>query len=145
MSVPEFWDLRDKSGIFQDISATWPVDANLTGGEHPDRVSFVGTSTSYFSVLAVGARLGRVYTVADSQPGFTEGITISDAFWHRMFGGDPNVLGRKIRLDGDLYSIIGVMPPGFRHPGRTAGTDVDVFAAAGFSADPFPKPPQRIS
>lgn len=145
LSVPELWDLRDKSGVFQDISVTWPVDANLTGGEHPDRVEFVGTSTSYFTMLGVQAQLGRVYTVADSQPGFTEGITISDAFWHRMFGADPQVLGKKIRLDGDLYTILGVMPPGFRHPGQALISEVDVFAAAGFNAAPFPTPPPRGS
>lgn len=143
MSVPEFWDLRDKSGVFQEISAAWPVDANLTGGEHPDRVEFLGTSTNYFTLLGAKAQLGRVYTVADSQPGFTEGITISDGFWHRMFGADPNVLGKKIRLDSDLYTIIGVMAPGFRHPGSSLGSEVEVFAAAGFSAAPFPVPPQR--
>jgi putative ABC transport system permease protein len=143
MSVPELWDLRDKAGIFQEISVTWPVDANLTGGEHPDRVQFVGTSTSYFTLLGVRPQLGRVYTVADSQPGFTEGITISDAFWHRMFGGDRNVLGKKIRLDGDLYTIIGVMPAEFHHPGHGVASEADVFAAAGFAANPFPTPPLR--
>jgi predicted permease len=143
MSVPELWDLRNKSGVFQEISAAWPVDANLTGGEHPDRVEFLGTSTNYFTLLGVRAQLGRVYTVEDSQPGFTEGITISDGFWHRTFGGDPNVLGKKIRLDGDLYTILGVLPPGFRHPGSSLGSEVEVFAAAGFSAAPFPAPPQR--
>jgi predicted permease len=145
MSVPELWDLRDKSGIFQDISVAWPVDANLTGGEHPDRIEFLGTSTSYFTLLGVQAQLGRVYTVQDSQPGFTEGIAISDAFWHSMFGADPNVLGKKIRLDGDLYTILGVLPSGFHHPGRSLGSEVEVFAAAGFNAAPFPTPPQRAS
>jgi len=143
MSVPELWDLRDKAAVFQEISPVWPVDANLTGGEHPDRVEFLGTSTNYFTLLGARAQVGRVYTVEDSQPGFTEGIVISDGFWHRMFGGDPNVLGNKIRLDGDLYTIIGVMPPGFRNPGRSLGTEVEVFAAAGFNAAPFPVPPQR--
>src|ERR1700719_4539889 len=143
MSVPELWDLRDKSGVFQEISVAWPVDANLTGGEHPDRVEFLGTSTNYFTLLGVRVQLGRVYTVEDSQPGFTEGITISDGFWHRMFGGDPNVLGKKIRLDSDLYTIIGVMPPGFRHPGISLGSEVEVFAAAGFNGAPFPVPPRR--
>jgi putative ABC transport system permease protein len=143
MSAPELWDLRDKSGVFQEISAAWPVDANLTGGEHPDRVEFLGTSTNYFTLLGVRARLGRVYTGEDSQPGFTEGIVISDGFWHRMFGADPKVLGKRIRLDGDLYTILGVLPPGFRHPGSSLGSEVDVFAAAGFNAAPFPVPPQR--
>src|ERR1700730_18041478 len=145
MSVPELWDLRDKSGLFQDISVAFPVDANLTGGDHPARVEFLGTSTSYFSLLGVRAQLGRIYTVQDSQPGFTEGIDISDGFWHRMFGADPTALGRKIRLDGDLYTIIGILPPGFHNPGRSLGSEVEVFAAAGFNAAPFPTPPPRTS
>ena len=144
MSVPELWDLRDKSGVFQDISVAFPVDANLTGGEHPDRVEFLGTSTTYFTLLGVQAQLGRVYTAADSVPGFTEGIVISDAFWHRAFGADANILGRKIRLDGDLYSILGVLPEAFHQPGRSAGgTEIEVFAACGFAASPFPNPPNR--
>jgi predicted permease len=144
MSVPELWDLRDKSGVFQDISVTVSVDANLTGGEHPDRVELLGTNTSYFTLLGVNAALGRVYNVSDSVPGFTEGIVISDGFWHRMFGADPNIVGKKVRLDGDLYSIMGVLPAGFHYPGRSVGgSEIDVYAAAGFNADPFPTPPPR--
>jgi len=62
----------------------WPVDANLTGGEHPDRVEFLGTNTTYFTLLGVHAQLGRVCNVNDSQPGFSEGIVISEGFWQRM-------------------------------------------------------------
>jgi predicted permease len=143
MSVPELWDLRDKSSVFQDISVAFPADVNLTGGEHPDRLEFLGTNTNYFTLLGVRAQLGRTYTVADSLPGFTEGVVISDALWHGMFGGDAGVIGKKIRLDSDLYTIMGVLPPGFRHPGRSLGGEVEIFAAAGFSAAPFPTPPQR--
>jgi putative ABC transport system permease protein len=71
MSVPELWDLRDKSGVFQDISVAFPADVNLTGGEHPDRLEFLGTNTNYFTLLGVRAQLGSTYTVVDSQPGFT--------------------------------------------------------------------------
>jgi len=145
MSVPELWDLRDRSGVFQDISAVWPVDANLTGAEHPERVELLATSPNYFTMLGGKPQIGRVYTPQDGQPGFTEGVVISDSFWHRMFGGDPNVLGKKIRMDTDLYTIIGVMPPEFRHPGRTLSTDVDIWGAAGFSGDPFPTTPIRAA
>src|SRR5437764_13555287 len=61
-------------------------------------------------------------------------------FWHRSYGADPNVLGRTLRIDNDPYTIIGVLPRGFRHPGPTVSGDVDVFGAGGFSADPFPQP-----
>jgi predicted permease len=145
MSVPELWDLRDRSDLFQDISVIWAVDANLTGGDHPVRIEFLAGSPNYFTMLGVQAQLGRVFTQQDAQPGFTDGITISDGFWHRMFGADPGVIGKKIRLDGDLYTIIGVMPPNFRHPGKVLAGEVEVFAAAGFNGAPFPTPPHRSS
>lgn len=144
MSVEEFWDLRDRSGVFQDISALMSADANLTGGDRPQRIELLGTSPDYFTMLGVQPQLGRVYTAAEAQPGFTLNVVISDAFWRRSFGADPGVLGRSIRVDGDLYTIVGVMPPGFRHPGRTLNSNnVDMWAAAGFAADPFPVPVAR--
>src|SRR5262249_34585383 len=143
MSAPELWDLRDRSGVFQDLSVVFPVDANLTGVDRPDRIAFLGTNSSYFTLLGVNPQLGRVYTNVDDKPGFNELAVISDGFWKRMFGRDPNVIGRKIRLDGDLYTIVGVMPRGFRHPGPTQDTDVEVWCGAEFNALPFPMPPQR--
>jgi predicted permease len=140
MSVPEMWDLRDKSGVFQDISALVSADANLTGGDQPERIELLGTSPDYFTMLGVQPQLGRVYTPQDAQPGFTLGVVISDGFWRRTFGADPQVIGRNIRVDSDLYTVIGVMPPGFRHPGRTLTNEVDVWGAAGFMAPPFPVP-----
>src|SRR5262249_46484487 len=58
----------------------------------------------------------------------------------RLFGADPNVLGRKVRLDTDVYTIIGVMPPGFRHPAQTLRNEVDIWGTAGFAANPFGPP-----
>lgn len=143
MSVPELWDLRDHSGIFQDITIIYPVDANITGGERPERVELLGTSADYFTMLGVHAQLGRTYVPADALPGFSEPVVISDAYWRRGFGADPNVLGKKIRMDGDIYTIAGVMPPDFRHPGRTLTSDVDLWATCGLAAAPFPSPPIR--
>jgi predicted permease len=145
MSVPELWDLRDRSGVFQDISVTYPADANITGGERPERVELLGTNANYFTMLGVHAQLGRTYVLADALPGFSEPVVISDAYWHRGFGADPNVLGRRIRVDGDIYTIAGVMPPDFRHPGRTLTADVDLWATAGFAAPPFPSPVIRAA
>ncbi len=140
MSVPELWDLRNHSGVFQDISALVSADANLTGGDHPERIELLGTNANYFTMLGAHPQLGRTYLPADAQPGFSDPVVISDAFWHHTFGADPNVLGKKIRVDSDLYTIAGVMPPNFRHPGRTLAADVDVWATTGFAASPFPYP-----
>ena len=143
MSVPELWDLRDHSGVFRDISVIFPADANLTGGDRPERIEFLGTSANYFTMLGVQPQLGRTYASADALPGFSDPVVISDAFWRRTFGADPHVLGKKIRIDSDLYSIAGVMPLDFRHPGRTLSSDVDLWATAGFAAAPFPVPVNR--
>ncbi len=143
MSQPELEDLQNRSDVFADISAVWPISANLTGGDRPERVEVVATSTNYFTLLGANAQLGRVYTKQETVPGFIEGAVISDGFWRREFGADPHAIGKKIRLDGDLYTIIGVMPPDFRHPGRTLQTDVELWIAAGYAANPFPNPPLR--
>src|SRR6516162_605515 len=143
ISAPELWDLRDKSDVFEDISAIYPSDGNLTGGEKPQRIELLATSTNYFTMLAARPELGRVYTANDEQPGFVEGVVLSDSFWRRTFGGDPKALGKQIRVDGDLYTVLGVMPPDFRHPGRSLAGDVDVWTAAGFSGPPWPVPAQR--
>ena len=58
ISVPELWDLRDKSGVFQDICATLPADANITGGDHPERVEALITNANYFTMLGVKMAIG---------------------------------------------------------------------------------------
>ncbi len=143
LSAPELWDLRDRSGVFEDLSAIWQVDANLTGAEHPERVELMVTGANYFLMLGAKPQIGRVYTPQDTQPGFSEGVVLSDAFWKRTFGADPHVVGRQIRMDSDLYTILGVMPPDFQHPGRALATGVDVWGTANFNAPPFPTPPRR--
>src|SRR5262249_11870718 len=107
------------------------------------RAESLVTSADYFTLLGANAKLGRVFTQQDFVPGFLQQAVISSSFWRSYYGSDPNILGRKIRIDGDIYTVIGVMPPNFRHPGPPLDTDVDVWVATGFSGAPFPTPPNR--
>jgi predicted permease len=143
MSAPELWDLEERSGVFQGISAVAPSNSAVGGGERTVRSESLVTSPDYFELLGAKPELGRVYTRQDTVPGFSEPVVISDGFWRRDYGSDPNIIGRKMSLDRDLYTIVGVMPPGFRHPGRTLDTDVEVWSATGFTGAPFPVPPDR--
>lgn len=143
MSVPELKDLTDRAGVFESISGTLSASTALAGGDHVERLELLGTTPNYFEVLGAKAAIGRTYSQAEWAPGFLEGIVISDALWRRQFGADPHVIGKRVTVDEDPYTIIGVMPPGFRHPGRTVTGEVDMWAASGFSADPFPAPPVR--
>ncbi len=143
LSVPELDDLRSRAGVFEQVTVTFPTDANLTGAERPQRLEALVVSPNYFSMLGTSAHIGRVFGPGDEEQGFAEAVVISDSLWARGFGRDPGILGRKVQLDNDPYTIVGVLPPGFRHPGRTRSTDVEIWATAGFKADPFPKPPDR--
>ena len=144
MSVDELKDLQERPGVFQQLCGVWPVDANLTGSERPERIELLIVSPNYFALLGAPPQLGRVFGPEEQQvKGFAEGVVISSGLWKRLYGNDPNILGRKIYVDTDLYTIIGVMPPSFRHPAKTLRNDVDIWAAAGFSANPFASPPVR--
>ncbi|MFZ0063721.1 MAG: ABC transporter permease [Pyrinomonadaceae bacterium] len=140
LSVDELKDLQERSGVFEQLSAVWPVDANLTGSDRPERIELLAVTPNYFSLLGANAQLGRVFGPQDETPGFAEGVVISDGLWRRVFGSDPNILGRKVYADSDLYTIVGVMPAGFRHPGQTLRNEVEMWATAGFSANPFGPP-----
>jgi len=142
LSIPELLDLR-ASGVFEDIAGVWPVSANLTETDEPERVETALVDANYFTMLGVGAQVGRVFDRHDAIPGIAEVAVISDALWKRRFGGDPHVLGTKIRIDNDMYAIIGVAPVSFRHPGRGTETDVEMWAPAGWLASPFPPTPIR--
>jgi putative ABC transport system permease protein len=140
ISLPELEDYAERSGVFESISGLWPITANLTGSERPERVEVLLTSPNYFEILGALPQIGRTFTGADYRPGIAAVAVISDAIWKRGFGADPHVLGRTLRIDEDVYEIIGVMPAAFRHPSVTLETDVEVWAASGWKAEPFPPP-----
>jgi len=145
MSVPEWHDL-EHSGIFQYVSPMGGGGSvNLTGGSQPARASFLSESPNYFATLGVKPELGRAFDPEDKTPGFTLEALISDGLWRGAFGSDPNILGKSLRLDNDLYRVIGVMPPGYHDPGQMVEErNTEVWAAAGFAGPPAP-PPLRES
>jgi putative ABC transport system permease protein len=144
MSVPELDDLRATTATFDQVAAMWPISAALTGGDRPERIELLATSPNYFQLLgAARAQLGRLYGPQDALPGFSDAVVISDGLWRRLFGSDPNVLGKKIRIDTDPYTIVGVMAPEFRHPGETVQGGVEIWAPCGFTGNPFPVPTLR--
>lgn len=139
-SIPELEDLRSKPGIFEEVCGLVEGSVNLTGAREPERLELLVVTPNYFSMLGVNPQKGRLFGPQDFSLGFAEAAVISDSLWRRAFGADPNVIGRNIRLDNDLYTIVGILPPDFRHPGRTFATDVEVWLTAGFKADPAPPP-----
>jgi putative ABC transport system permease protein len=143
ISVPEWRDLQS-SGIFESASITGTgANVNLTGGVEPLRLSFKQVTPNYFAVLGVDAQLGRTFDPHDATPGYNLEVVISDGIWRREFGADPHILGKALRLDNDVYQVVGVMPRGFRDQGSTSEErNPELWLGAGFAGLPF-DPPQR--
>ncbi len=144
MSVPEWQDLQ-RSGIFDYVSPIGGGDVNLTGASQPARIRFLNVAPNYFALLDVKPQLGRSFNPQDHTLGFTLEGLISDGLWKRAFAADPGILGKSLRLDNDLYQVVGVMPPGYHDPGRTAEErNVEIWLASGFAAAPAPAPQRSL-
>jgi predicted permease len=142
-SVPEFDDLRTQTNVFEDVSVIVYGPTNLTGAKQPEHLEMMEASPNYFSMLGATPELGRLFGHQDFALGFAPVVVISDALWRRSYGADPGVLNRSLRLDNDLYTIVGVLSPGFRNPGPTIPA-VEVWITCGYSADPFPPPARSL-
>jgi predicted permease len=143
LSEPEWQDLQH-SGIFEYVSPTWFDENNLTGSSHPERVRLLIVAPNYFALLGVQPQLGRGFDPQDHSPGLIPEVVISDGLWKRAFGSDPNILSKSVRMDTDLYRIVGVMPAGFDAPGRTAEErNIEIWAATSFYGTPLPDHPPR--
>ncbi len=113
------WKAQTK--IFEDVAAMSGEPYNLTGtsGE-PEKLDGVTVTQNLFTLLGVKPALGRDFTPEEDQPGANRVALISDGLWKRRFAGDRATLGREISLNDEKYTVIGVMPPGFSFPWRTA-------------------------
>lgn len=136
----ELFDYQARTDLFSGVAGLFPVNANVTGGSEPERVDVLLVSANYFSLLGAAPALGRVFGPQDEAVGIAPVIIVSDAYWRRRLGADPNALGKTITVDGDPAVLVGVMPAGFRHPGRTLQSDVQVWSPAGFRGAPFAAP-----
>ena len=131
VSPGNFDDWRRGSRAFSAMAAYRPVNASLTGLGEPIRVAGVRSMGSIFDVLQSRPLLGRTLTGRDDQPGAAPVCVLSHGTWQRVFGGDPDVIGRSIALDGTASTVIGVMPPDFRFPDR----DAEFWVPSGFDDD----------
>ncbi len=113
-----FFDLRTQSESFEAIGATGPQDINLTGDGEPERISAQLVSANVFSILGVDPALGRTFLGNEDQPGQEHVVVLSHALWQRRFNSDPSLLNRTITLNGETFTVVGVMPRGFFFPER---------------------------
>src|SRR5690349_16167432 len=112
-----FFDQHDQNTVFEKMAAYTYASRNLTEqGQTAERLLSLSATADFFPLLGVAPAHGRVFKPEEFEPGSDNVIVLTDRFWTRRFGSDPNIIGRKIQLDGKTVEIVGVMPPGFEHP-----------------------------
>ena len=113
-SYPDFVDWRAQATSFEDLAAFDSQLMSLTGADETERIGSEFVSASYFSLLGVSPTLGRTFRREEddvAKPSMV--IVLSDGLWRRRFGADPQILGRPVILNGEPYTVLGVMPAGF--------------------------------
>jgi predicted permease len=115
-SPGNFADWKTQSTAFEDMGAYRNRSFNLTGSGEPLRVEGEQVSASLFSLLKVNATLGRIFTAEDDQPAGRHVVVIGNGLWKSRFASEATILGKSILLDGESYSVIGVMPKNFHFP-----------------------------
>jgi putative ABC transport system permease protein len=116
ISAPEFKDLESLNKSFTDIAAISGASANLGVGGTPQRVQAAVVSPSLFRILGAKAALGRTFLPEEGEAGHDKVVLLSYGLWKRGFGGEPEVVGSRLKINGVSYAVVGVMPAGFQYP-----------------------------
>jgi putative ABC transport system permease protein len=133
-SVPEFADFKSQSSVFTDLAAFQQMPFNLTGEPGPQRVSGLRASGNLFKLLGASPLSGRTLIADDEQSGRERVAVVSEQLWQQRFGGDSNFLGHSIRLNGENFNVVGVMPRDFKFPfGEDETQRADVWVPAVFT------------
>ncbi|HEX9003312.1 MAG TPA: ABC transporter permease, partial [Blastocatellia bacterium] len=112
-SPAQYWDVKTQNRVFEQTAVTIGGSFNLTGNGNPEHVDGARVSSSLFPLLGVNALHGRVFSAEEDTPGKGPVVILSYGFWQRRFSSDPNAVGKTLALNGNNFTIVGVMPPGF--------------------------------
>jgi putative ABC transport system permease protein len=124
LTPPDFIDLRDGNRTFTAMAAYTGWGPDITGGGDPESLTGLTVSGNYFSMLSASAALGRLFLPTDDDAAAPPVVVLSNAFWARRFGSDSAVIGRTVTLSGVPWTVVGVLPAGFRAPFQTATLDL---------------------
>jgi len=120
LQLPEFCDYRDQNRTLESIAAFANWNPNITGDGLAERVGGLRVSGNFFATLGVQAEAGRTLAATDDTPGQEKVVVLTHGLWQRRFGGDPAIVGRPLTLNGEPFTVVGVMPRDFFFPIRTA-------------------------
>ena len=118
VSAPDFYDWQEQSRSFESLALYTSAETSVTVAGTADYASVTTITPGFFDALGVNARLGRLFTAGEQEPGGPLAAVITDAYWRRQFDAAPGALGASVGHGQRIYTIVGVLPPGFRYPAR---------------------------
>jgi predicted permease len=116
VSVPNLRDWREQNRVFEYLVAYGSTNRNLQGAGDPERLRVIEAQVELFDMLRVAPLSGRGFARGEDQPGAPHVAVISERLVKRRFASDPHLVGKTITLDGEAYSVVGIMPQGFDFP-----------------------------
>jgi predicted permease len=119
VSYPNFLDWRAGSRTFSQMAALHGVGFNLSGITQPENISGSAVSPNYLSMMGIRPFLGRDFDASEEKAGTAPVVLLSYSLWQSHLGGEPNVVGRTITLDGRGFTIVGILPPSYRSLDKT--------------------------
>src|ERR1700733_1869530 len=137
ISYPNFLDWQRTNSTFASMAAYRHEDFNTTGSGEPDRVGGGMVSSEFFPALGVKPLLGRIFATDEDRPGAAPVVLLAEGFWQRRFGSDRDIIGKRIIMDGDAYTIVGVIPASFHFRAFNFGGIKDVYVPVGQTKDPL--------
>lgn len=114
VSPPNYLDWHASQTALEHLAATEVRSLNLTGDEQPERLQGLAATAEYFQVLGQDPVLGRFFAPGEDRPGAEGVVVLSQGFWRRRFAADPQVIGRRLTLNGESHAVIGVAPDAVR-------------------------------
>jgi predicted permease len=111
LSVPNLRDWQQQNTVFEGIAAYVGGAFNLQTGDSPQRLQGLSVAANYFDVLGIKPQLGRTFLQGEDEAGSERVVVLSDALWRSGFGADPYIVNKPVPLNGQKYTVIGVMPP----------------------------------
>ena len=115
-SPANFFDWRDRAQSLDIVSAAEPFALNLSGTGEPETFRSWIVTAGFFDALNVTPLYGRTFLPEEYEPGKGQVIVIGYGLWQRRFGGDPNLVGRQLTLNGQPHTVVGILPPDFQYP-----------------------------
>lgn len=116
VSYPDYLEWKSQNRVFESMGASTDEMYTLTGAGEPAAIIGYSFSPDFFDVLGISPLLGRTFARDEDQAGKDRVAVLNFHLWKTQFGGDPNIVGRSVTLDGRAYAVIGVMPQSFQYP-----------------------------